>query len=51
MSRWETVDPNFAVSVPIAKHLGNDWEGVGIKPDVAVPEAEALNVALELASK
>jgi len=49
MSRWENVDPNFAVSVPIARHLSNDWEGVGIKPDVAVPEADALKVAHELA--
>lgn len=49
MSRWENVDPNFAVSVPIARHLEHDWEGVGIKPDVAVPEADALKVAHELA--
>jgi hypothetical protein len=49
MSRWENVDPNFAVSVPISRHLGNDWEGVGIKPDVAVPEKDALKVAHELA--
>ena len=28
---------------------GAGWEGVGVKPDVAVPTADALNKALELA--
>lgn len=48
MSRWMTVHPHFAVSVSVARHIGIDWEGVGIKPDVEVPEAEALTKALEL---
>jgi retinol-binding protein 3 len=33
---------------PITK---TNWEGVGVKPDVAVPAADALDVALRLASK
>lgn len=51
MSRWENVDPNFAVSVPIARHLEHDWEGIGIQPDVAVSEPDALKTALAMASK
>lgn len=49
MARWELVDPNFAVSVPVARHLPQpglkDWEGVGVAPDVAVAEADALHTA------
>lgn len=51
MATWEKVDPNFAVSVPIARHLEHDWEGVGVKPDVAVSEQDALKTALAMASK
>lgn len=51
MSRWINVHPNFAVSVSVARHIGDvvDWEGVGIKPDVAVTEGEALEEAYRLA--
>jgi hypothetical protein len=35
--------------VPLARHLEHDWEGVGIKPDVDVPETDALKTALSLA--
>lgn len=51
MSRWMPVHPNFAVSVSIARHLPptKDWEGVGITPDVTVPEAVALQEAVRLA--
>jgi hypothetical protein len=51
MSRWESVDPNFAVSVPIARQLEHDWEGVGVVPDVPAPEADALRTAHLLALK
>jgi len=51
MSRWENVDPNFAVSVPIARPLDHDWEGTGITPDVAVSEADAVETAIAMASK
>jgi hypothetical protein len=51
MSRWIRIHPNFAVSVSVARHLPptKDWEGVGITPDVEVPEGEALKKALEIA--
>jgi C-terminal processing protease CtpA/Prc len=51
LSRWFAVHPNFAVSVSVAHHIGatRDWEGVGITPDVAVPEADALQAAHLLA--
>lgn len=48
MSRWMTVHPHFAISVSVARHVGIDWEGTGITPDVAVPEADALVTALKL---
>jgi retinol-binding protein 3 len=53
LSRWMLVHPNFAVSVSVAKHVGEtqDWEGVGIIPDVAVPDAEALATAHNLAKQ
>jgi hypothetical protein len=51
MSRWENVDPNFAVSVPIARPLEHDWEGIGITPYVAVSEADAVETAIAMASK
>jgi C-terminal processing protease CtpA/Prc len=51
MSRWVTVHPNFAISIPVARHVepARDWEGVGITPDVATTEAEALRSAHLLA--
>ena len=33
---------------PITK---TNWEGVGVKPDVAVPAADALDAALRIASQ
>jgi hypothetical protein len=51
MSRWMHVHPNFAVSVSVARHVGatQDWEGVGITPDLAVAETDALQAAHALA--
>jgi C-terminal processing protease CtpA/Prc len=51
LSRWFAVHPNFAVSVSVAHHIGatKDWEGVGIVPDVAVPDSDALRTAHLLA--
>lgn len=44
---------HFVLSLPEARSVnpftGKDWEGTGVKPDVAVPEQEALEKALELA--
>ncbi len=45
----------FTLGVPFAEVknavTGTSWEGVGVKPDVAVPAAEALAKAQELAAK
>jgi C-terminal processing protease CtpA/Prc len=51
MSRWMTIHPHFAVSVSVARHLPptRDWEGVGIKPDIEIAEAEALETAHRMA--
>lgn len=53
LTRWYQIDPHFAVAVPIGHHVAPpefpDWEGVGITPDVAVPEADALSAAHALA--
>jgi C-terminal processing protease CtpA/Prc len=44
---------HFVLSLPEGRSLnpitGKDWEGVGVQPDVAVPQAQALEKALELA--
>lgn len=45
------ITDHFNVFLPIGRtydpDTGEDWEGVGVKPDVAVPAAGALRVALE----
>ena len=50
---YRRVHPHFAVDLPEGKSInpitGTNWEGVGVKPDVAVPADEALAKALELA--
>jgi len=40
--------PTGRVINPITK---TDWEGVGVKPDVAVPEEKALKMAQRMALK
>jgi len=53
LSRWMTVHPNFAVSVPVARHVApadlKSWEGVGVPPDVPASESQALGTAHLLA--
>lgn len=49
-NRWFNIDPHFAISVPVLRPLGPDWEGTGIAPDVAVPAGSALEEATKLAS-
>jgi hypothetical protein len=50
---YRRVHPHFAVDLPEGKSInpvtGTNWQGVGVKPDVAVPAAQALETALELA--
>ena len=45
----------FNVGVPFAKAINpithTDWEGSGIQPDVSVSEADALDTAVQLATK
>jgi len=44
--------PGFGASMPWGRaenpYTKTNWEGVGVKPDVAVPDEEALRVALEM---
>jgi C-terminal processing protease CtpA/Prc len=50
-----TLPGEFAIAVPTGRAInpvtGKNWEGVGVVPDVAVPAAEALERARELAAK
>jgi hypothetical protein len=50
---YRRVHAHFAVDLPEAKSVnpitGTNWQGVGVKPDVAVPADRALETALELA--
>ncbi|HEX7842047.1 MAG TPA: S41 family peptidase [Kofleriaceae bacterium] len=45
----EKLDTNFLLVVPDARVINmvthTDWEGIGVKPDVAVPADQALDVA------
>ncbi|MEU5696755.1 S41 family peptidase, partial [Actinosynnema sp. NPDC020468] len=47
--RGFTVHPNLEVTIPIARAVnpvsGTNWEGVGVLPDVEVPESRALERA------
>ena len=46
--------PNFSVIMPLAEarhpRTGGAWEGVGVRPDVAVPADRALQTAVRLAA-
>ncbi|MDZ3832113.1 MAG: S41 family peptidase [Sphingopyxis sp.] len=50
---YRRVHPHFALSLPEQRSVnpitGTNWQGVGVKPDVAVPAADALDKALALA--
>ncbi|HET7923405.1 MAG TPA: S41 family peptidase, partial [Rhodanobacteraceae bacterium] len=53
MPQIERIDERFVLSVPRARAVnpitGTNWEGVGVRPDVAVPAGDALPTALRLA--
>jgi hypothetical protein len=50
---FHNLTPHFRIFVPDGRAVnpisGTNWEGVGVKPDVAVPQAEALDRAYRLA--
>jgi C-terminal processing protease CtpA/Prc len=50
---YRRIDAHFALSLPEARSIspvtGTNWQGVGVKPDVAVAADQALEKALELA--
>jgi C-terminal processing protease CtpA/Prc len=52
-NRFFPIGPGLALSVSIGTTVnpvsGSNWEGTGVIPDVAVPAAEALDVALKRA--
>ena len=45
------VHPHLRITIPNARSIsprtGGNWEGVGVRPDIAVPAAEALDRARE----
>jgi retinol-binding protein 3 len=55
MPQLERIDERFVLSLPRARAVnpitGTNWEGVGVRPDVAVPARDALSTALRLASQ
>ena len=50
--RPHRIDDRFVIGVPFARAInpvtGTNWEGTGVEPDVKVPAADALQVALRL---
>lgn len=46
------IDENFSIFIPTGRAINpitkTNWEGVGVKPDIEVPRAQALSVAQEL---
>lgn len=53
-SRPRRIDDHFFINIPYAQMInpvsGTDWEGVGVQPDVRVPEGDALDTARRLAT-
>ena len=51
--RGQRIDDRFTIGVPFAKAVNpvtkTNWEGTGVKPDVAVAASEALTTARKLA--
>lgn len=52
---YRRVHEHFALDLPEGRSVnpitGTNWQGVGVQPDIAVPAAEALEKALELARR
>ncbi len=50
---YRRIHPHFAVDLPEARSInpitGTNWQGVGVKPDVAVRADQALDTAIALA--
>jgi hypothetical protein len=55
VTQLERIDERFVLALPRGRAVnpltGTNWEGVGVRPDVAVPASEALATALRLARK
>ncbi len=54
-TRPVNISERFAISVPFARSIspvtGTNWEGVGVKPDISVAAADALETAIQLAKQ
>ncbi len=52
---WHRLDDHFGMGIPEVKvanpYAKHDWEGTGVRPDVAVSAAEALTAAEKLAQR
>lgn len=52
---WFPIDDRFSIFVPLSRYVsaasGADWEGTGVKPDVACDASEALQRAHRLATR
>jgi C-terminal processing protease CtpA/Prc len=50
---FHRIDEHFGIGIPEEKAINPfgeaDWEGVGVKPDVKVEAAEALETVVKLA--
>lgn len=50
---WFPIDDQFSMFIPLSRYVsaasGGDWEGTGVKPDVACDASEALERAHRLA--
>ena len=50
---WHEIAEHLYATVPVARSInpesGTNWEAVGVAPDIEVPAADALDIALDLA--
>ena len=52
---WFPIDERFALFIPLSRYVsavsGGDWEGIGVKPDVACAASKALDCAHRVAQE
>ena len=52
---WFPIEDRFSIFIPLSRYVsavsGGDWEGTGVKPDVACDASEALEKARRLAAQ
>jgi C-terminal processing protease CtpA/Prc len=50
---WHRIDDHYGMAIPeiraVNPYSERDWEGTGVRPDIKVPAADALRIAMDRA--